>query len=442
MRSIRRLATLLLWPLLAATLPAQATPQIEHWTTANGARVYFVHAPELPMADIRVVFDAAGARDGDKPGTALLTNALLSEGAGELDADTIAERFESIGAQFGSASLKDMAVVNLRSLTRPELLEQAVETLATVVTMPTFPEASLERERQRLLIALQAKRQSPAAIASEAFFQALYGDHPYARDPAGTEASLETIGRDDLVKFHQRYYVGANAVVAIVGDLSRQQAERVAERVVGRLPKGLPAPPLPEVKPLTEARTIERPFPSSQTHILVGQPGMKRGDPDYFPLYVGNHILGGSGLVSRLSTEVREKRGLSYSTYSYFSPMRRKGPFQMGLQTRNDQAEEALEVMRDTLEKFIEEGPTEEELTAAKQNLTGGFALRLDSNKKIVEYVAMIGFYGLPLDYLDTQLERIEAVTREQIRDAFQHRLDPATMVMVLVGGSAPAEAP
>ncbi len=147
-------------------------------------------------------------------------------------------------------------------------------------------------------------------------------------------------------------------------------------------------------------------------------------------------MLGGSGLVSRISEEVREKRGLSYSAYSYFLPMARRGPFQLGLQTRNEQVEEALQVLRDTLVKFREEGPTQAELIAAKRNITGGFPLRIDSNRKVVEFIAMIGFYGLPLDYLDRFNERVEAVTVEQVREAFQRRVDPERMVTVVVGGA------
>jgi zinc protease len=168
----------------------------------------------------------------------------------------------------------------------------------------------------------------------------------------------------------------------------------------------------------------------------MGGPGMSRRDPDYFSLYVGNHILGGGGLVSRLNEEIREKRGLSYSVYSYFSPMRRKGPYVLGLQTRNDQVGQALEIARETVKRFIKEGPTAEELEAAKKNITGGFPLRIDSNAEIVEYIAMIGFYGLPLDYLDTFSANVEAVTREQIRDAFRRRVVPDRMVTVVVGGN------
>jgi zinc protease len=182
-------------------------------------------------------------------------------------------------------------------------------------------------------------------------------------------------------------------------------------------------------------------FPSSQTHVYLGQPGMRRGDPDYFPLYVGNHILGGSGLVSLLMHEVREKRGLSYSTYSYFAPMAVRGPMIMGLQTKNDQAEEARGVLLDTLQRFIDEGPTDDELDAALKNITGGFPLRIDSNSDVVSYLSVIGFYDLPLDYLDRFTDRVSSVTKEQIRDAYRRRVHPQRLAMVLVGGGGDSAA-
>ena len=169
----------------------------------------------------------------------------------------------------------------------------------------------------------------------------------------------------------------------------------------------------------------------------MAAPGVYRGDPDYFPLYVGNHVLGGSGLVSRLSEEVREQRGLSYSVSSYLSPMEQKGPYLFSLQTRNDQVDEALDVMRDTLEAFVEKGPTKDELVASKKNITGGYALRIDSNSKILSHLVMIGFYDMPLDYMDTFTGKVEAVTREQIMDAFKRRVFPDRMQTVIVGGTA-----
>ncbi len=438
MRFIDRRFLLLLFAftlLLAGT--AQAVPDIEHWQTDNGARVYFVHAPQLPMVDVRVVFAGGSSRDEGQPGLAVLTNAMLSEGAGELDTDAISECFESLGARFGSSALRDMAYVSLRSLNRPELLEPALDTFTLVLTRPSFPEAAFERERARVLVGLQQQEQSPSDIAEKAFYRNLYGEHPYATPSLGTVESVGALKRQELIDFYRRYYVARNAVVAIVGDVDRAQAEKMAERVVGPLPAGQPAAALPAAGLPEEGRQVTQVFPSSQTHILVGHPGKSRTDPDYFPLYVGNHILGGSGLVSRISQAVREDRGLAYSAYSYFSPMAAEGPFIMGLQTGNDTAEEGLAVLRETLARFITEGPTEEELDRAKRNITGGFPLRIDSNSDILSYLAVIGFYGLPLDYLDRFNERVEAVTVEAIRDAFRRRVDPARMITVLVGGTA-----
>jgi len=423
--------TLLLLPLGGAV----ASPEIQHWKTSNGARVYFVAAPQLPMLDIRVVFDAGSARDGKLPGLALMTNALLDAGAGDLDEEAIAERLEGLGAQLSSTALRDMAMVSLRSLSDARYLDPAVAILARIVGEPRFPEEVFQRERKRLLVSLRAEQQSPGDIASKAFYRAIYGEHPYASPVNGIEESLQALRRSDLQRFHQRYYVAANAVVALVGDLSREEAEELAEKLVAPLSTGTAAPSLPAVKPLAGAVERSLPHPSTQTHILLGQPGMTRTDPDYMALYVGNHILGGSGFGSRIMTEIREKRGLAYSAYSFFLPMRRKGPFQMGLQTRNETAAEAERLLREILVRFIEEGPTEKELIAAKKNITGSFPLRIDSNRDILEYIAMIGFYGLPLDYLETFNQRVEAVTGEAIRDAFRRRIDPRRLAAIRVGG-------
>lgn len=413
---------------------AGAVPVLSHWVMANGARVYFVPAPSVPMMDVRVVFDAGGARDGGKPGLARLTSILLGDGAGELDADGIAQRFESLGAQFDTQSLRDMGIVSLRSLTDPVLLQPALESLASVLAQPRFDPADLARERDRMLVALRAEEQSPSSIASKRFYAELYGSHPYGQPPQGTAASLAAITRDDVLAFYRRYYVGRNAVVTIVGALSRAQAAATAEQVVGALPAGAPAPALPPVAPLAEAKEVTVRYPSAQTHVLVGQPAMMRDDPDYFPLCVGNHILGGNGLVARLSRQVRERRGLAYSVDSYFSPMHRAGPWIMGLQTRNAQADKAIAVLRATFERFLRDGPTEEELKEAKSNLIGGFPLQIESNADIVDYLGAIGFYELPLNYLATYTARIAAVTREQVMNAMRRRLHPERMVTVVVG--------
>ena len=290
-------------------------------------------------------------------------------------------------------------------------------------------------EKKRLLVGLRHREESPGAIANIAYYKALYGDHPYAHPSSGFIDTVEPLTRDDLVAFYRRYYLASNATVVMVGDVSRNHAESIAQLILSDLPDGSPLMDIPKV-PIGKAANIERlKFPSKQTHISSGLPVLTRMDPDYLALYVGNHILGGSGLVSRISEEVREKRGLSYSAYSYFGPMTRKGPFTMGLQTRNDQADEAFNVLHQTVRDFIDKGPTAEELDAAKKNISGGFVLRYDSNRKLAEYVGMIAFYRLPLDYLDTFTARVLAVTRENIKDAFVRRVQPEQFQTVMVGG-------
>ena len=432
-RTVRRLLAGI--ALLLVGVVAHAGPVIHHWETANGARVYFIEARGLPIVDARVVFAAGSARDGDRPGTAFLTATLLDMGAGEWDADAIAERIDRVGSNTSISVGMDRATIGLRSLSEPGPLQTTVSTVAAMITRPTFPADKLELERNQVLVSLRYRKQDPGKVADDAFYAALYGDHPYAHPTQGDEATVRSLTREELLAFYRRLYVARNAVVAIVGDLDEGAARQIAERLVGDLPAGEPAPPLPAPAPLTEAREIRIAHPSTQTHILIGQPGMRRGDPDYFALYLGNHALGGSGLVSVLAEEIREKRGLAYSVYSYFSPQAVEGPFEAGMQTRNDQAEEALRLMRRTLSHFVDEGITAEQFEASKTNVTGGFALRIDSNSKLVGYLAMIGFYGLPLDYLDTFSQRIESLSLDQVRDAMRRRLHPERMVTVIVGG-------
>ena len=421
--------------ILTFTFPVFAAPQIQHWQTANGAGVYFVEAHELPMVDIKVTFDAGSARDPrDKKGLSAMTNSLLADGAAGLNADQISYEFERLGAGFGANAGIDSASVSLRSLVERNKLDPALVNLGKVMTKPDFPPSAVERQRKRFLIGIQQKQQSPAAVASEAFYAAIYGDHPYAYPSKGSELSITSINRAEIAEFHRQYYVARNATVAIVGDLDREAARKLAEELTESLQNGNKAKPLPAVPDLLESKEIRRAHPSTQIHILLGQPGMKRGDPDYFSLYVGNHILGGSGLVSLLFKEIREKRGLSYSAYSYFSLMRENGPFLAGLATRADQAAEALEVLRENIRSFIKNGPGPAVLESAKKNITGGFPLRIDSNSNLLGYAAVIGFYKLPLDYLETFTAKVDAVSIEDIRDAFRRRIAPDKLVTVMVG--------
>ena len=438
--SAKRMLPILGLVLIGWVSLVQAGPKIQTWSAPDGSRVYFLPTDGLPLVDVRVVFDAGSARDGAQFGLATLTSGLLDTGAGAWDADAIAQRLEGVGARLSAGVSRDSAFLSLRSLTEPKLLNVALETAHEILVNPSFNQADFEREKKNLLLGLKQREESPADLAGLAFFKTIYGDHPYAHPKDGEIGTVEKLSREDLQRFYKQYYVARNAIVVVVGDVDRAKAQGIADGLLKGLPEGAAPAPIPPVPELAKGQTLRKPFPSAQTHVYSGMPGIKMGDPDYFPLYVGNHILGGSGLVSKISDEVREKRGLSYSAYSYFYPYRQFGPFMMGLQTKNEKTDEAIKVLQNTLDDFIAKGPTSKDLEASKQNITGGFPMRLDSNQKLAEQVASIAFYGLPLDYLDTFIGKVEAVTPADIQRAFKSRIDAGKLQTVIVGGGAKRE--
>jgi len=412
---------------------ALATPHIQNWQSASGAKVLFVENHDIPMLDVAVSVPAGSSFDA-KSGVAGMTHHLLDKGAAGLSEDDISRGMADIGAQFGGSFDQDRASVSLRTLSSAAERNQALNIMAQALQQPAFPEAVLIREKVRLISALKEAETQPESIADKAFQKAVYGAHPYALPVSGEIVSVEKITLQDLRDFYAAHYNASRAVVAIMGDVTRAQAEAIAEQLTAQLPVSDGRIALPAVTMQIPAIEQRIAHPASQSHILIGAPGMSRSDPDYFPLYVGNYILGGGGFVSRLMNEVREKRGLAYSVYSYFMPLKQPGAFQIGLQTKKEQADEALKLVRNTLAEFIAQGPTEKELRAARQNLVGGFALRIDSNRKILDYLSIIGFYDLPLTYLDDFTAHVERVTVAQIRDAFARHIHPQAMVTVIVG--------
>jgi zinc protease len=429
---------------LCVASTAHAALNIQHWTLPNGTRVYFVENHTIPILDVNVDFDAGGRRDpAGKSGTASLTNAMLARGiaaATLADGRTepamteaqISDAIADIAAQRGGGAGTDRSGMAIRTLASKAEREQAILLLARLLSQPAMPAEFLARDKARTIAGIREALTKPESIASKAFWRLAYGDHPYGVE--ATVESIEAITREDLLDFHAKHYVANRAVIAMIGDISREEANAIAVELTRRLPQGDALPELPAVaKPVGSEQRI--PHAASQAHILIGAPTLARSDPDFFALTVGNYILGGGGFVSRLTREVREKRGLSYSTYSYFSAMAQPGPYQAGLQTRKDQSEEALKVVRDTIAAYLREGPTEAELKAAKANLVGGFPLRIDNNRKILDNMAVIGFHQLPLDYLDTWTARVEKVTVADIRAAFARKLSMDSLVTVVVGG-------
>ena len=424
--------------LITFNTAANAAVKIQQWQTTSGSEVYFVENHDLPIVDLSVNFAAGSARDtAEKSGLAGVTRYMMTLGAAGMSDEVIANKMADIGAILGGDFDSDRASFKLRTLSSAREQAIALDVFNKVLQKPDFPEAVLTREKARIISGLQESATQPESISSKAFMKALYGAHPYSLEESGEVDTVGKLSREDLLTFYGNHYGAKGAVIAMIGDLTREQANKIAENISSGLPKSVEITPIPAVtypKQAIEQRIVH---PASQSHILLGYPGIKRGDPDLFPLYVGNYILGGGGFVSRLTEEVREKRGLVYSVYSYFMPMADLGPFQIGLQTKKDQADDALKLVRETLNKFLKDGVTEKELKAAKDNIIGGFPMRIDSNGKILDYLSVIGFYKLPLSYLDNYNAKVASVTTAQIKEAFNRRLKAENFVTIIVGDAA-----
>lgn len=395
------------------------------------------------MVDVRLEFDAGSRRDPvGKAGLASLMAGSLADGLRAdgrdkaLDENGLGEAWADLGAAFSAGAGADRLSISLRSLTEPELLAKAVALAARQLAEPAFPASIWQRDRVKWIAALREADTRPATQAARAFNGAVYRGHPYGVEM--TEASLKRISVQDMSALHTRMVRPCYAKVSVVGALNQAQTDALVIQLLARLPSGgCPAlPAVVEVSPLQTSQEKTVAFASAQAHVLIGQPGYARNDPDHFALLVGNHILGGGGFTSRLTQAVREKRGLSYNVDSQFAPGLHAGAFTISLQTRPDQARQALEVAREVLTAFVQEGPTEAELQAAKDHLIGGFPLLLDGNHKLLENVAGIAWNGLPLDYLDTWTQQVQRLSTTDIRAAFARKLQPGRMITVVLGGS------
>nr|WP_298144196.1 pitrilysin family protein [uncultured Pseudomonas sp.] len=413
--------------------PSRRDLNIQTWRTAEGAKVLFVEARELPMFDLRLTFAGGSSQDQGVPGLAMLTNAMLNEGVPGKDVGAIAAGFEGLGAEFGNGAYRDMAVASLRSLSAPEQRTPALALFNQVLGQPTFPEDSLARIKNQLLAGFEYQKQNPGKLASLELFERLYGDHPYGHPSDGSAESIPQISREQLLAFHAKAYAAGNAVIALVGDLSREEAETVAAQVSAALPRGPALPPIGEPQaPKAGLSHIE--FPSNQTHLMIAELGIERSDPDYAALYLGNQIFGGGGFGTRLMTEVREKRGLTYGVYSGFSAMQTRGPFMITLQTRAELSTGTLQLVQDLLREYLAKGPTQQELDDAKRELSGSFPLSTASNADIVGQLGSMGFYDLPLTYLEDFMREVQALSVEQVKAAMTKHLDADALVIVSAG--------
>ncbi|WP_281745175.1 M16 family metallopeptidase [Polynucleobacter yangtzensis] len=421
---------------------AYAILPIEKLDSYKGAQAYLVQTKALPMVDIEVSIDAGDRYDPvGKSGVADMVAGLMNYGArgdkGLLTEAQIADEIADLGANVGLSVGGERAILRIRSLSRKDLRDRAVQLAAAMLSAPSYDPKIVEREKQRTITSLREAETKPEFVLERRFKKSVYGNYPLADSPS--VQSVGSVNVNDLKQFHKQFYRGDRMIVSIVGDVDRSQAAEIVQTLLKQIPQsGQPIAKLPDlqrtpVEALAQ-REIQIPFDSQQAHIAMGMTAVARNNPDYFPLLVGNYILGGGGFVSRLMSEVREKRGLAYSVFSYFAPGKENGIFQAGLQTKNDQAALALDVMSTTIAQFIADGPTPSELEAAKSNLINGYPLRIDNNRKLLDNVSSIAWNDLPLDTMDVWTKQVEAVTLEQVKASFQKYLAMDRMKIVVLG--------
>ncbi|WP_350557675.1 pitrilysin family protein [Psychrobacter sp. CAL346-MNA-CIBAN-0220] len=430
--------------------PLQVTvPTIEHFKTKNGISVSFVRAATLSIVDIDLRFNAGSARDGDIRangfGIASMTATMLTQGTNSLDENNFTRAVETLGINLNSSAYKDMFIVSLRSLSDDEHLLPAIDLMTQMLTEPNFNQQILARNKARLLVGLQQQKQDPGSLASIAFNQALYGEHPYAHPSSGTLETVPTIEQQDLTAFQKRYLVAANASLAMTGNLTLNQAKKLAEDLTTNLSIGKSAATLPEPKPLTQAQHIHIPFPSTQTTVLMGQLGDKRAtdskaQQQQTNFAVGNEVMAGGDFNARLMTEIRQNLGYTYGISGSMNPMLARGPYQISFATRNDKARAAIDASVEVINDTLDKGITAAEMRLTTDNLKNSFPMGFASNAGINGLLGMMNFYQLPDSYLADYVTRIDNVQLSEINQTMRDTLHPDKFLIVTVGQDNPWE--
>jgi zinc protease len=423
--------------LLAVLSTPTASPaaNVERVRTPLGLEIWFVRDDTLPMLSVEYAFRGGATQDpAAKPGVANLVAGLLDEGAGPLDARAFHERLEARAITLHFSANRDAMRGSIRTLS--EHRAEAFELSRLAVSAPRFDTEAVERIRAAMLAGLRRRAANPNDIASLRWSALAFPGHPYGRPVEGTLDSVPQISAEDLRAFARKNFTRSNLKIAAVGSIDAKDLAALVDKLFGGLPEKAELAPVPDVTPQTGVReVVELNVP--QTVILFGGAGLKRADPDFIPAYVLNHILGGGTFTSRLYREVREKRGLAYSISSYLAPYDYAGIFLGSVSTRNDRAQQSLDIIVEEIRRIAAEGPTPEELAKAKSFLIGSYALRFDTSGKIAGQLLSLQLENLDIDYLDRRKGLIEGVTDADIRRAAKRFLADARLLVLMVGRPA-----
>ncbi|MCC3303451.1 M16 family metallopeptidase [Sneathiella sp. HT1-7] len=417
---------------LLISLPARAV-EVTEVTSPGGIKAWLVEEASIPIVSMKVAWRGGASLDpADKAGLAYLASSTMDEGAGELDSKNFQERLSDLAIQLSFDANKDSFSGSLKTLS--ENTEEAFRLFGLAITGPRFDDEPVERIRGQILASLNRKLSDPNSLAGRAWFELAFGDHPYAQPSEGTIDTMAAITRDDLAAFAKTRLGKDNMQIGVVGDISAKELGVLLDKTFGALPEQAGISAIPQTEPLPEAAIRIIPQDIPQSVVIFGGQGVKRDDPDYYAAYVLNYILGGGSFQSRLTEEIREKRGLVYSVYSYLYPMKAAGLQMGGFGTSNASVKDALDLVEVELLRIREQGVTKEELAAAKTYLNGSFPLSLSSNDSIADILVAMQFSNLPIDYLNDRPALINAVSEEDIKRVAQKLLDPEKLIVVVAG--------
>jgi len=419
---------------LFALSPSVATAtEIKTLTTPGGLKAWFVQEPSIPIISLQLSFKGGLAMDPvGREGLANMASGLFDEGAGEMPSLAFQTRLEELAISLSFSASKDNFSVSLRTLTSNR--DEAFRLLGLALTQPRFDDKAVERIRRQILTGLESDLEDPNAIAAKLWFKKMFGDHVYGRPSRGTPQSIAAITKSDLQSFATSRFGRDNLIIGAVGNIDGAELSRLLDSALQSLPAQAAPENVPEVKVNAVGSTTVVRKPNPQSTVMFGMPGVKRDDPDYYAAYVMNYVLGGGGFTSRLYQEVREKRGLAYSVYSYLYPYEHSAIYLGGVATANARVAESLKVIKAEIARMARDGVSAEELAGAKTYLNGSFPLRLDSNAKIARMLTAIQISKLPIDYIERRPGFINAVTPEDIRRVAQRLLRTDAITFVIVG--------
>jgi len=424
--------------LLVAPMAQATENRIQRVISPGGIEAWLVEEPAIPMVAVELMFPG-GARveDEGNEGAAYLTAGLIEEGAGDMDSQGFALRKEDLSTRISFDSGRDEFTVGMRALTVN--LEESFELLHIALTEPTFEQRQIDRVRDQVLSGMKSDLVNPNTQGATEWFKQMFPGTSYGRPSKGTPGSVNTLTRDDLLEVYSRMAVKSRMKIGVVGDIDAETLGALLDKTFGDLPEG-EALDRSQIKGtgVSGVHVIKAEVP--QSSVILGHEGILRSDDDFLPAYVMNHILGGGGFGSRLTTEVREKNGLAYSVYSYLSPYDRAGLYMGGVATANERVKQSVDLIQAEWARMANEGVTEEELETAKRYLTGAFALRFDSNAKIARYLAGLQAADLEIDYIDKRNDLVNAVTVEDVNRVAKRILKPDELFIVVVGNPTDLE--